>query len=115
MTRELLQQAIDALERIVDEVEEKWCDTSTQKAAIKAIRAELAKPEHPAPAWHDTPTCEGLWLCGEGDSNPYRPERKPMTEVELMDGYCKTKQFQQFVQAFFAGARFAESFHGIKK
>lgn len=25
-----------------------------------------------APAWNNVPTCEGLWLCDEGDENPYR-------------------------------------------
>lgn len=25
-----------------------------------------------APAWQDAPTCAGLWLCDEGDENPYR-------------------------------------------
>ena len=24
------------------------------------------------PAWHDAPTCSGLWFCDEGDENPYR-------------------------------------------
>jgi hypothetical protein len=24
------------------------------------------------PAWHDAPTCAGLWFCDEGDENPYR-------------------------------------------
>ena len=40
----------------------------------KEIRAALAAPATtPAqPAWHDAPTCEGMWLCDEGDENPYR-------------------------------------------
>jgi hypothetical protein len=40
-------------------------------ARHKAIRAELAKPSA-TPAWHDAPTCDGLWVCSEGDDNPYR-------------------------------------------
>ena len=39
--------------------------------ANQAARAELAKPTL-APAWHDAPTCDGLWMCNEGDDNPYR-------------------------------------------
>ena len=31
------------------------------------------------PAWHDAPTCEGLWLCDEGDSNPYCFTTHPVT------------------------------------
>ena len=35
--------------------------------AMNAIRAELAKPvEQQLPAWHDAPTCAGLWLCNYG-------------------------------------------------
>ena len=26
----------------------------------------------PTPAWHDAPTEPGLWLCNDGDDNPYR-------------------------------------------
>ena len=39
---------------------------------IDTIRAELAKPEQQErkPAWHDTPTCPGLWLCTEGERDP---------------------------------------------
>ena len=35
----------------------------------KEIRAALAAPATtPAqPAWHDAPTCEGMWMCNYGD------------------------------------------------
>jgi len=36
-----------------------------------AIRAALAV-QPSVPAWHDAPTVPGLWLCDEGDENPYR-------------------------------------------
>lgn len=32
----------------------------------------LRNPPSPTPAWHDAPTCDGLWLCNEGDDSPYR-------------------------------------------
>ncbi len=35
------------------------------------IRRSLTAPAT-APAWNNVPTCEGLWLCDEGDENPYR-------------------------------------------
>ena len=58
----------------------------------KASRTELAEPEQEetfipnwanyrqgvadgnagSPKWHDAPTCDGLWVCNEGDDNPYR-------------------------------------------
>ena len=37
----------------------------------KHLRDALSAPAT-APAWHDAPTCAGLWLCDEGDENPYR-------------------------------------------
>ena len=56
----LLKQALEALE-IAYSTE---YDGAKMHAAKLAIRAELAKPT-PSPAWHDAPTCAGLWLCFE--------------------------------------------------
>ena len=42
-----------------------------------------------------------------------KSRRKPMDREEMMDGYCRTPQFNQFVQAFEAGVLYAEYFHGI--
>ena len=59
---------------------------------VAGFSAELAKPEPEetfipdwanyrqgvadgkagSPKWHDAPTCDGLWVCNEGDDNPYR-------------------------------------------
>ena len=34
---------------------------------VAGFSAELAKPvEQQLPAWHDAPTCAGLWLCNYG-------------------------------------------------
>ena len=41
-------------------------------------------------------------------------QRKPLTEDQLMDAFCITPNIFQFVQAFKAGARYAEAAHGIK-
>ena len=62
-TRALLEQALEALDNIPHPP---WRD----KELADAIRAELAKPS--APAWHDAPTEPGLWMCNDGDDNPYR-------------------------------------------
>ena len=59
----LLEQALEALDNIPHPP---WRD----KELADAIRAELAKPS--APAWHDAPTEPGLWMCNDGDDNPYR-------------------------------------------
>ena len=58
--RALLEQALEALDNIPHPP---WRD----KELADAIRAELAKPvEQQLPAWHDAPTCAGLWLCNYG-------------------------------------------------
>lgn len=40
-------------------------------AQHEGLAEELAAMDVP-PAWHDAPTCDGLWVCNEGDDNPYR-------------------------------------------
>lgn len=51
--------ATDALHKIMDHMRQR--------------AASYAKPaQQPAPAWHDAPTEPGLWLCNDGDDNPYR-------------------------------------------
>lgn len=57
----LLKQALGALE-IAYSTE---YDGAKMHAAKLAIRAELAKPT-PSPAWHDAPTCPGLWVLDDG-------------------------------------------------
>ncbi len=39
--------------------------------ALRALNVIEGRPAT-APAWNNVPTCEGLWLCDEGDENPYR-------------------------------------------
>ncbi len=43
------------------------------------------------------------------------PQRKPLSQDDLLDAFCKTPGVHQFVEAFVAGARFAEAQHGIKE
>ena len=66
--RELLEQALAALT-----YQGTMWSTRRQRrmAAVDALRAALEAPST-APAWHGAPTCDGLWLCDEGDENPYR-------------------------------------------
>jgi hypothetical protein len=64
--RALLEQALKALEYHTQQTR----PIQKTEHAILAIRAELAKPS--APAWHDAPTEPGLWMCNDGDDNPYR-------------------------------------------
>ena len=46
-------------------------DTFSSATLEDKIRRSLTAPAT-APAWNNVPTCEGLWLCDEGDENPYR-------------------------------------------
>ena len=46
-----------------------WEPLYSQDQISSAVNAAL---EATAPAWNNVPTCEGLWLCDEGDENPYR-------------------------------------------
>ena len=67
--RALLEQALEALELVTEDYDDSAVGLEIE--AIQALRAALAAPAT-APAWHDAPTCAGLWLCDEGDENPYR-------------------------------------------
>lgn len=44
---------------------------------------------------------------------PPAPAAVPLTDAALVNAYCKTTGVHQFVQAFVAGARYAEGAHGI--
>lgn len=55
----------------------------------------------------DTPDAQPLCVC-----TPSR-EVEPLTDDAILDAFCHTPGIHQFVQAFKAGARFAERAHGI--
>ena len=52
MTRELLKQALNALNS---------ANLDLHADAVEAIRAHLAQPQS-EPTWHDAPTVPGLWV-----------------------------------------------------
>ncbi len=54
MTRELLKQALNALNST---------NLDLHADAVEAIRAHLAQPQS-EPTWHDKPTAPGLWVVG---------------------------------------------------
>ena len=72
----LLKQALESLWQMTKKFnferlhESRLSDSNVRVSAhdaMNAIRAELAKPvEQQLPAWHDAPTCAGLWLCNYG-------------------------------------------------
>ena len=65
MTRELLEQALDAL---VKHGSAYLGHEFAYGETIEAIRAHLAKPED-APEWHDVPTVPGLWVSSSNDAS----------------------------------------------
>lgn len=38
----------------------------------------------------------------------------PLSDEQIVDAYCKERGMRQYVEAYVAGARFAEAAHGIK-
>ena len=99
--RALLEQALESLWQMTKKFnferlhESRLSDSNVRVSAhdaMNAIRAALAEPEQEetfipnwanyrqgvadgkagSPKWHDAPTCDGLWVCNEGDDNPYR-------------------------------------------
>jgi hypothetical protein len=50
----------------------------------------------------------------KNDTTPPAPAQ-PLTQQEVVDGFCKLPHEVQFVSVFNAGVRFAEAAHGITK
>lgn len=42
-------------------------------------------------------------------------QRKPLTQQEVIDGFCKLPHDVQYVSVFNAGVRFAEAEHGVEE
>ena len=74
-TRALLEHVQEFLHRVTH-----WrgcnhegvTDLHDMKEAVKAALDQEPATAPPTPAWHDAPTEPGLWMCNEGDDNPYR-------------------------------------------
>jgi hypothetical protein len=49
------------------------------------------------------------------DLQLYPPQRQPLTQTEVVEGFCNTPHDVQFVSVFEKGVRFAEAAHGIGK
>ncbi len=63
--RALLEQALNALTSFEQNYGSLWYSSYEPDqidATCSSLRAELAKPSA-TPAWHDAPTCAGLWVC----------------------------------------------------
>ena len=45
---------------------------------------------------------------------PTQPQRKPLTDEEIVETFCKAPHQTQYVAWFAAGVRYSEAAHGIK-
>lgn len=55
--------------------------------------------------------CESSECCRADYTAP--PQRQPLTQSEVVEGFCKTPHMVQYVSVFDAGVRFAERKHKI--
>ena len=93
--------------------------------AIKAVEAALEAKDEPV-AWmyevNHAHTCLDLFeppddAYDEGTLYPLYttpPQRKPLTDEEIVETFCKAPHQTQHVAWFAAGVRYAEATHGIK-
>ena len=88
-TNEVLKLALEALCWT-----EAWRPQGLREEAINALQEALAQ---------------------ERSSDEQPAQRKPLTDEQIMDSFIITPGMRQLVQAFKAGARFAEAAHGIKE
>ena len=51
----------------------------------------------------------------QGFADGKKAQRKPLTQRQVVEGFCKTPHQVQSVAVFDAGVRFAEAAHGIKE
>lgn len=102
---------------------EHYCDTHCTwlDHAAGCDRAEQPAEQEPVGLLADRFACsEGLCpnktACGAAQACLYaapQPAKQPLTQQEVVDGFCKTPHQVQYIAVFDAGVRFAERAHGI--
>ena len=134
MTRELLQQALEALENSADSIENEyresvdlWSKMPTRAAklaglkslvdehneAIRDIKAHLAQPQgEPSQHFPFVPWSKEAEMV---DSWASQPERKPMHEGEIQAAWLGQNIDEPMPYTFVLGIRSAERFNGIKE
>ncbi len=137
MSREAMQRAFDALLSARDYIYLSAENAAAQSEdevlaelndAAAALRAALEAQQEPV-AWKcnqcgATSESQGAvagdnWCssCGTCDCMAplfaAPPARKPLTQREVVAGFCETPHQTQYVGVFEAGVRFAERAHGI--
>ena len=107
--RELMQQALDALDNT-----RTTCNESFHAAASGALRARLAQPEH-EPVGRFAKFSDGIWkevTDGSAGQPLYTapPQRKPLTDEQIMK-LCSAQWLSHPIEV----ARAIETAHGIKE
>jgi hypothetical protein len=125
--REIMQQALEALQSVLPELESVGPLDKFERAlaAIITLRDRLAQPEQPAKIdidyWVSSrpQIIEALAKAGftlMSNANGFwlqpTPQRKPLTKEQIEAGRRALWGFD--LDLFTAGARFAEAAHGIK-
>ena len=120
--KEVLKQALEALET---EVSIDWTNNDEFNAsaekmhdAITSLRQAIAELESQKPvAWRDR-TYGTLMHQEWRDAAPlytHPPQRKPLTDEQIAETFCKAPRQTQNAAWFAAGVRYAEAVHGIKE
>ena len=96
-----------------------WAGTGVDKAneAITAIKQALAAPVQEPVAIVDEDgvivVCNYKYKPGDKLYTTPPAAPVPLTQRQVIDGFCKTPNQVQYVAFFDAGVRFAEAAHGI--
>ena len=138
MNKKAMKLALEALRKIRD------CTVNVLDVdeEIKALEEALAKQEQGEPmAWNEdqayawgrgcyeiaqgattgwklfgqlTPKEQAYWVAKAAFEQAAPQQRKPLTDEQIVDTFCKAPHHNQLIAWFAAGVRYAEAAHGIK-
>jgi hypothetical protein len=118
--------AIEQLKSVLCDPESKCCITGSDEDRAIVDRALQALAAQPAPVPEGCVVVARAVLNKLGiddavvdtiarQAPPAQTAPVPLTQQQVVDGFCKTPHQTQYVAIFDAGVRFAEAAHGIPK
>lgn len=118
---DVLKQALEALTASNSQPLPWWVSERNQES-ITSLRQAIRELENQKPAAWRWKTHNGYAYSeqhyeGE-DGQPlytHPPQRKPLTDEQIAETFCKAPHQTQHVAWFAAGVRYAEAVHGIKE
>jgi hypothetical protein len=111
-TKRIGEKAITAIKAALEakyEPWEKFCDSHCVWTDHHPD-CKLAQIEQPKVRTGD---CLRVGVCAS-EGHKIQPQRKPLTDEEIVETFCKAPHQTQHVAWFAAGVRYAEAAHGIK-